>query len=602
MNSMAEAIENHRPSSPYRRRIHLIRKEKTMKQQTLDLVTTLKQNNQDFEFYPTTKEMIKAVYDDFCLHRKYYYGNGYKDIKSFLDIGCGTCNFLTYMAELEDEAEAEFNRREKLKRLHAEANGEYYREEVWRQGWFEYFVMEKSKILIDRLPKDTVILGTDFNQNTLIDKPVDAIFCNPPYSEFEEWTRRIIREGSCEYIYLVIPERWKEKAEIVQTITEIVASYKVLGSFDFLNAERAARAKVDVVLIDKTQCKKNQAFNDWFDATFQMRDKAEKQDYELEQEKKAEVKNQLVAGKNKVEILVNSYNNELRTMYNHFKAISGLDVDILESIGVSKKAVIEALQNKIAGLKNIYWHLVFEELDEITSRLTAATKEKLLKRFSGLLTVDFTGNNIYSLLVWVCKNATAYYDEQLIELYKDFTSPDNIIKYKSNQKVFKADKWYNDRPRFNEPDKVTHYCLSYRIICDRLHFNDYSSWSGSSINNYRAQTIVKDLCAIAHNLGFKAKRWDIPECFGAKYYVWLDEGKPLLEFKVYQNGNTHIKLDKEFAKAMNVEVSRLLGWIRDRSDIAEEFPDDMAKGAEKYFKANFSIDLINQSVKLLGAA
>lgn len=566
---------------------------------TRRLVAELKENNQDFEFYPTSKEMVKVIYKDFCLHRKFYYGNGYKNIKSFLDIGCGTCNFLTYMTELDNEAEAEFKQREKLKRLHAEANGEKYREEEWREGWFDYFVMEKSKILIDRLPKDTVILGTDFNQNTLIDKPVDAIFCNPPYSEFEKWVRRIIKEGNCDYIYLVIPERWKEKAEIMQTITDIGASYKVLGSFDFLNAERAARAKVDVVLIDKTKCKNNQAFDDWFNDTFKMRDKKEKRDYELEQEKKEKVKNQLAAGKNKVEILVNSYNNELMTMYNHFKAISGLDVDILESIDVSKKAVMEALQNKIAGLKNIYWHLVFEELDEITDRLTAATKNRLLKRFSGLLTVDFNESNIYSLLVWVCKNASAYYNEQLIGLYKTFTSPENIVKYKSNQKVFKADKWYNDRPRFNNPDEVTHYCLSYRIICDRLYFTDYSSWSGTSINNHKAQTIVKDLCAVAHNLGFEAKRWDNPECFGTKYYVWLDNEKPLLEFKFYQNGNTHLKLDKEFAKALNVEVARLLGWIRDKSEIKDEFPDEMADGAEKYFGRSFTISLNNPNIKLL---
>ena len=565
---------------------------------TQQLIFELKENNQDFEFYPTTKDMIEVIYNDYCLHRKCK--SDYEYIDSFLDIGCGTCNFLTYMTEFEEENKAEFNRKEELKRLQTEAMGERYYKTEWREYWFDYYVMEKSKILIDKLPKDTVILGTDFNHNTLIDKPVDAVFCNPPYSEFENWTKRIIKEGNCKYIYLVIPERWKEKADIMQTMTDINASYKVLGSFDFLHAERQARAKVDVVLIDKTKCKKNQAFDDWFNATFQMRDKKDLRDYEQYQEKKESVKNALVAGKNKVEILVNSYMDELTTLYNHFKAISGLDVDILESIGVTKKAVIESLQMKISGLKNLYWHLVFEELDEITSRLTHATKEKLLKRFEGLLTVDFNHSNIYSLLIWVCKNSTAYYDEQLIELYKTFTTPENIIKYKSNQRVFQEDDWYNRR-RFSDPDKVTHYCLSYRIICDRLYFRSSSCWRPDEIDERHASTIIKDLCAVAHNLGFYAVRWDNPEYFGSKYYVWLDKGKPLMEYKVYKNGNTHIKLDKEFAKAMNVEVSRLLGWIRNKSDIAEEFPDEMAKGAEKYFKANFAISLDNPNIKLLTA-
>ena len=42
------------------------------------LIEELKQNNQDFEFYPTTKEMIRTIYEK---------SNG----GNWLDIGCGTC-------------------------------------------------------------------------------------------------------------------------------------------------------------------------------------------------------------------------------------------------------------------------------------------------------------------------------------------------------------------------------------------------------------------------------------------------------------------------------------------------------------------------------
>lgn len=559
------------------------------------LIEKLKENGEDFEFYPTTKEMIAPIFKDYKLHNMGYDNH----IRSFLDIGCGTCNFLNFMREFEEEQEKEFNCHEELKRLQAKAKGEKYYKDDYRGGLFSYYVMEKSKVLIDLLPKDTVVLGTDFNANTLLDKNIDAIFCNPPYSEFEEWTCRIIRESNAKYIYLVIPKRWKENANIMQALEDTGAKHKILGCFDFLRAERQARAIIDVVCIDKTSCKANQAFDDWFDATFQMRDKEDKRGYEKAEEEKKELKNQLVAGKNKVEILVNSYNDKLSTLHNHFKAISELDIDILESIGVSKKAVKESLKFRIEGLKNIYWRLVFEEMEEITSRLTSATKEKLYRKFEGLLTLDFNHENIYALVSWVCKNSSAYYDEQLIELYKTFTSPDNIIKYKSNQKVFKSDRWYNNNRRFNDPEEVTHYCLGYRIICDRLYFNQSYSWNGPKIDQYKASTIIKDLCAVAHNLGFEAKRWDTPEVFGQKYYVWLDKEKPLMEYKVYQNGNTHIKLDKEFAKAMNVEVSRLLGWIRNKSEIADEFPDDMAKGAEKYFKKNQSISLTNTAMFLL---
>lgn len=527
-----------------------------------NLIERLKENNQDFELYPTTKDMIYPIFQHYKLH------NG--EINVFLDIGCGTCNFFKFMKE-------------------------FYNKENSNVSFFDYQVMEKSKILIDQLPKDTIVLGTDFNSNTLLDKNVDAIFCNPPYSEYKKWTHRILKESSAKYIYMVIPERWNNDAEIMQTIKDVNTKYEILGSFDFLHAERSARAVVDVVLFNNVYRPKNKSFDDWFDETFKMRNKEQKLKYDWEKERKEEqeIKNQLVGGKNKVEILVNSYDYKLKTLYDHFKAITSLDVDILESIGVTKNSVMESLKSKISGLKNVYWRVVFDELDEITSRLTSATKEKLYKRFQGLLTVDFTPENIYSLVAWVCKNSSAYYDEQLIELYKMFTTPENIIKYKSNQKVFQRDNW----GRFD--NNMTHYCLSYRIICDRLYFKSSYSYYNNEISKSSSQTIIKDLCAIAHNLGFIAKEWEYPETFGEKYYIWMDNKKPLMEFKVYQNGNTHIKLDKEFAKAMNVEVSRLLGWIRDKTDISKDFPDEMAKGAEKYFKVNYNVCLANSNIKLL---
>lgn len=528
-----------------------------MKQETRDLITELKENNQDFEFYPTSKQMVDVIYSH-CERM-------YPQPRSFLDIGCGTCNFQKYMNE---------------------------------SGYkLQYYVMEKSKILLDRLPKETIVLGTDFWQNTLIDKNVDAIFCNPPYSEYEKWVDRIITEASCNYIYLVIPERWKENEVIVEKINQLKCSYTVLGNFDFINAERQARAKVDVVFIDKRDCKTNSAFDFWFNQTFKMRDKKELYEWKKEDNKRSEIKNQLVAGKNKIEILVNLYDNELDTLFNHFSAITSLDVDILESIGVSKKAVMESLQNRMEGLKNLYWKLAFDELDEITSRLTSETKEKLLNSFNKLLSVDFTPENIYSLVIWVCKNASAYYEEQLIELYKKLTQPANVIKYKSNQKVFVNDRWGNRR--FDNPDDITHYCLSYRIICDRLYFNSYGYYIETKINQYNAVRIVDDFCAIANNLGFMVGKKEVPEIYGEKYYVYDKSEKTLIEFKVFQNGNTHLKFDKELAKAINVEVSRLLGWIRSKEDIKNEFPDDMAKGAEKYFKTQFTALQSVNNIQLL---
>jgi len=212
--------------------------------------------------------------------------------------------------------------------------------------------------------------------------------------------------------------------------------------------------------------------------------------------------------------------------------------------------------------------------------------------------VDFNRDNIQAVVIWVLKNASSLFDDQLVKLYKEFTSPDNIVKYKSNQRVFKRNEYWS--ARFDDKSSVSHYCLTYRMVVDCLHFRDSCSWTGEKVDTRKTQTIVDDLSAIANNLGFEVTSKDIATEFGQKYYIY-GKDKPLIEFKLYKNGNTHLKLDIEFCKAMNVEVARLLGWIQDFSEVAKEFPDDM-KDAGKYYGANFRFSIEKPNIKLLGVA
>lgn len=539
------------------------------------LIEELKKNNEDFEFYPTTKLMIEAILKHL---------NDYCQNPDILDIGAGTENFKIYHNELK-------NKEQKIK---------------------NYYVIEKAKTLIDRFDKDTIVLGTDFNCTTLIDKPVDVIFCNPPYSEFENWTKRIIFESNCKYIYLIIPERWKENKEITKIIEDLNLQAEIIQSFDFLEADRPARANVDVLFINKNPESKNRwcrhelseinedAFSKFFDETFKFRDKVS--DYENatnNDSKKEKIKTQLIGTESKAKMLVTLYENEQKKLFEHFTAISDLDLDVLKTIGISKQAVKEALKQKIKSLKILYWTLVFEELDEITSRLTYKTREKMLNRFKSLLTVDFTIENIYPLIVWIIKNANGYYNEQLIEFFIKLSDVNNIKPYKSNQKTFKFDKW-----RHNNTDEDNRYTLDYRIICSYMFGTlSYSKRFDDHFN----EKLIDDICTIANNLGFEApSRFNrpIPKEFGKKYYIYCASEKNdiLFEYKIYKNNNTHIKLNKEFAKALNVEVSRLLGWIKCKEDIKKEFDEEMFEGAEKYFKANTAITLQNPELKLLGVS
>lgn len=520
------------------------------------IVKKLKDSGQDYEMYPSTYEMLSLIYKKM---------SEINHFDSVLDIGCGTCNFVKYYKKYK--------------------NTDY--------TGFKVFGMEKSKILIDSLDPGVFLLGTDFNETTLIDKKASIIFSNPPYSEYSDWMRRIIFEGNCNYIFLIVPSRWKDDQSINQVLDKVMAEVEVLGSFDFKNAERSARAKVDVLCIDKRYRDKDVAFDEWFDETFKMSsesDSLSKEDLE------ANAKNALVGGRNKIEVLVNLYQEEHNKLLNHFKAISSLDLMILKSIGVSKDGIKESLKSKISNLKNIYWEIVFNNLDEITSRLTIDSREKMLKNFAELKQVDFTHSNIYALVVYVVKNANRYYDSQLIDMFKKLSSEENVIPYKSNQSTFKYDRW-----RYSLKDEnAQKYTLDYRIVSSSFVMQSPYSWKADLCRD-TIERSIGDFCTIANNLNFSVISKEYPEKYGQKAKVYGDNGRVLFEYRTYKNRNTHFKIDKELMKAINVESSRLLGWIRCKDDIKSEFQGDLAKGSEKYFKSNSSLSIASSNILMLNS-
>ena len=530
-----------------------------MKQETAALIETLKQNGEDFEFYPTTKNMVRAIW-------KHATGQDYDHRVSWnlLDIGCGTCNFKRWINELNDEE----------RKKHPDSR------ETAQVNISTYYVMEKSRILLDRLVEESIVIGTDFNESTLIDKECDTIFCNPPYSSYEEWTRRIIKESCCQHIYLIIPDRWKKNEEIKLALEKARAVYEVIGHSDFHNAERTARAKVDILYINKANSGEDSGFNTMFDEIFGMSDEKQKRDYEVHDYEFQKLKTELATGKNKVEILCDGYDRARNELFHHFKTISALDADVLKSVGVFKDTVKKALKSKIAGLKNVYWEAAFDCLDEITSRLTSTSRSKILNNFRVFKTVDFTASNLYAMIIWVIKNYNKYTESQMLDLFYALSSPANVQNYVSNKRAFEE---YRYRC-YGEP-RSTHYTLDYRIIATShaLPGDGHDRYWEPEVREISEQKI-KDVCAVAYSLGFEKTHIFIPHQFGQLGRVYFGEGdKVLFEFRLYQNRNMHLKFNLELMKAFNVAVGQKLGWIRKPEDIKAEFPPEMAKGAEKYF-------------------
>lgn len=522
------------------------------------LLSRVKETCQDFEWYPTTDEMIAVVANHIyglVSNSRYCERN-----LSMLDIGAGDGRVL-HQVDTFLRAQDEYS------------NGFY--------ALSKKFAIEKSQPLIMSLADDITLIGTDFNEQTLMDKNVDVIFCNPPYSNYEDWTVRILKECNCDHVYLVIPSRWKLSDRIKSIMGFRDVEAEIIYTGDFFNAEREARAQVDILYISFVNRKNGKdPFTIWFDETFDYsQEAAEIKDEEPKEDK-------LARGKNQIEVLVESYMNRLAELVENYRAVSKIDRKILNELGVGKQSVMNAMRNKVTDLKKSYWENLFSHFHELTDKLTNKTRKNMLEGLQKNTGIDFTRDNAYAVVLWALKNANKYIDEQLIDLYKEMTCEDNAAAYKSNRHMTK-DTWRYCR---RGDDNTTHYKLEYRIVL--CHWEAISRWSRHGLSD-RTAGILEDIFTVANNLGFRVindldkRRWE----YGKKEeFVYTCDGKTeiFFEIRMYKNGNIHIKFNQAFMKALNIEAGRLLGWIKSPKEASDEM-GIAEKEAEALFMSNINV-------------
>lgn len=530
-------------------------------------IRELKANDEDLEWYPSTDEIIRKVAHDIKETRY----DGYHDkIDSLLDIGAGDGRVLKAVQKI-------------LKEI---------------SEHIDLYAIEKAIYHLSNMPKDITVIGTDFEQQSLSDKPMGAIFCNPPYSEFEAWTLKIVKEASAKYVYLVIPRRWRDSAEIKRALENRSADVDSLGEFDFESADRKARARVEIVKISF-----NYENRDAFDSV------VEEMLPELdifEVELKPEVVNfhdgMISGGRNLVDVLVDAYDAELVEMIENYRAALRIDSEVLREIGVTKSSVLGGIGLKIKGLKHKYWKVLFDEMDTITQRLASKQRAGFLESLKNKKAIDFTANNVYAILIWVSKWSNDYFDEQLIELFRSLSTDSNVVRYKSNQRVWLKKGW---RYLHGEEGEPTHYKLEYRIILSHGGICT-SEWGFRRDENNglaaSAWNLLKDICTVANNLGFPCK--DSPKNFqwesNKQHVLRTTDGEPLVAVRAFKNGNMHLHFNPKFMLALNVEAGRLLKWIRNPAEAVVELGAHgaEAKQVEDMFGSSFRISPESGFLKL----
>jgi hypothetical protein len=489
----------------------------------------LKSSQQDFQWYPTTWEMINVIL------------NRMGDASSFLDIGAGDGRVLNSV------------------------HTKYPNTEL--------YAIEKSPIHIDAFIPEISTIGTEFHEQTLVDKDVDVIFCNPPYSEFEVWATRIIKESMCLRLFLVLPERWVNSEEIKDALEKRNTSASIIWSGDFLNAERKARAKVNILKIDLSNRQsysgkvKTDPFDLWFSEMFP---EIKKVDEIKDKPDKDRIKKELITGYSLVDRLVELYRIDMNAMYKAYRNLCEIDPNILRTVGVSADSVKQGLRQKIKTTKNLYWQELFNNLDRIYKRLTAKNRDIFLQKINSKVYVDFTSENAFAVIMWILKNANTYIDSQVVDVFKGLTSPQNIQNYKSNKKT-----WENNRWRFNEQNP-SHYILDYRIVLEGwkaiYRSSDFYSFEYKNNLHEGAHAKIMDIITVSNNLGFACSESSYTKEWASNkaHKFYMDNGTLLFEVRAFMNGNVHFKFNKKFIKTLNVEASRLLKWVKTPQEACEE--------------------------------
>jgi hypothetical protein len=538
--------------------------------ETMKTVAALKQAGEDAEFYPSSDEIILKVVSDMCVVLdEFHYSRN--EMKSVMDIGAGDGRVL-------------------------KAIQKGMKERNPHSPLIECYAIEKAMFHLSNMPKDITVVGTDFEQQALADKPVGSIFCNPPYSQFVDWTLKILREGSTRWVYLVIPRRWRDNIDIKRAIDARLGEVTSLGEFDFLDADRKANAYVELIRVEFSH-----KHDDAFDRVIEdMMPELDIFDVELDEEAASSINHEVFqASSNLVEVLVDSYDRDLMSMLQNYKSALSINVRILKELGVCKAGMLKAIRQKISGLKHEYWKTLFDEMGTIKTRLATKQRKAFLQSLRDKVMIDFTANNVYSMLIWVSKWANDFFDEQLIELFRTLSTDSHVEKYKSNQRIWEQVGWrYNKKSNFSGEgnNQATHYKLEYRMVLSHggistsqwAHDRDKSRGLSDS-----AFDLLNDVVTVANNLGFPCS--DHPRNYewksNKKNVLKLNDGKPLVAVRAFQNGNMHLHFDQKFMLAINVEAGRLLKWIRNPAEAVTEMQvtGEEAKQVEAMFGSSFRI-------------
>lgn len=513
----------------------------------MNLIKSIKEAEEDFEWYPTTEEIMRdvaRVVDKLSSSVSHFRYSGV----TVVDPCAGDGRFLNHVAS-------------------------YVRAD--RQ-----FGIEKSAVLRGRW-ESIRFAGVDYMQCSLIDVAPDVVVCNPPYSEYEVWLEKVLNEvGPKTLCAFVLPTRWTD-TKIGERVRQ---EHKVtsVGFYDFAQADRGARAKVEAFVVVAHPDNKSSAFSRFFQSNFQF-DETDYEHIELKEEDANEVGRKM----NFVESLVASYESRIKRLAEAVRQVAKIPRDVRAALELSTDQVERVVRQKLESSKSHYWKALFDEAREITNRLTSKSRTKLLHELHMVGAVDFNADNAYAVLLDVVNKANLFTDEQIVHLFERMADVANVVNYKSNHKVYVRDKF---RYYSYDDDEMSHVRLGDRLVMENaggLDVCPYSKGPASTRSrglSGQAADFLSDILTVAYTLNMQVthdsiypdpNKWERPRMFdkweGNNATFYLRDDSEFMHVRVFLNGNMHIKFNPAFVHRLSVRHGILKGWLRHDDDaVAEE--------------------------------
>lgn len=559
-------------------------------------VEFIRGTDEDFQFFPSTPEIIDAVKTDILKL------NGTISGLTLLDIGAGDMRVLETIAE------------EPIRRNRADAVA--FHNDYTAASNYQPTILkgiEISSALRSVWNKCVQPVGTDFMNLNLLEISSDYTYTNPPFNMLETWLYKAIRESNCRSLYFVAPLRWEVSENIHAAINSRLGEKTILGTFSFAEGDRKVREgrdKVHLVRIDFTSFDnklKIDPFSLWLDENFPEQKKAEKASSPSIKDRtmtNASMNGREVLNSSSyVDALIELYEKEITEIHNAMMSFSKVASDTLALIGLDLGEALLKMRTEISNKRIAFWSELFSNLTDLTHHLSAETIWGFKKVLGMKGHLDFNKTNIEMMLAWINKNVAEYNDELFDKSVNQLMHSSNIAAYKSNKSRFTLGDWEYANQR---PDTLTHFKINTtkRVIVTQWGWKNALFSSGTLQNG--PQKILNNLLVLANNYGFTTSDFEIvSEAWSTgevKVFHYTDSNgttKPLMKVKAFRTGTLHIHFDLNFINLINVEFGKRKGWLASSEQAADELEIPKAK-AENCFnklirdKANI-IPLLNMS-------